>query len=108
MEAIESVMTQLELLPLFSVVISSESVNRGKPHPDVFLVAAEKLNAAPKECVVLEDSLVGVQAALAAGMKCIAVPSGDAAVAARMKELGARIVGSLEEVRWEEIARMVN
>jgi beta-phosphoglucomutase-like phosphatase (HAD superfamily) len=97
-EAIESVLAQLEILSLFEVVISSESVNRGKPHPDVFLIAAEKLGVEPGECVVIEDSVVGAQAAKAAGMKCIAVPSGDGAAVRQIRELGARVVGSLEEV----------
>ena len=47
---------------------------RGKPAPDIFLVAAESLAAAPSSCVVIEDAPVGVQAARAAGMRVVAVP----------------------------------
>ncbi|MBN1901353.1 HAD family phosphatase [Candidatus Sumerlaeota bacterium] len=51
----------------------SEDVTRGKPHPEVFLKAAEKLQIPPKRCLVFEDSLHGIEAARRAGMKCIAI-----------------------------------
>jgi HAD superfamily hydrolase (TIGR01509 family) len=50
-------------------VITAEDVLRGKPYPDLFLYAAEKLGFAPEKCIVVEDSDVGVEAAKAAGMK---------------------------------------
>jgi HAD superfamily hydrolase (TIGR01509 family) len=49
-------------------VASSEDVQRGKPHPDLFLAAAAKLGVSPERCTVMEDSEVGIQAARAAGM----------------------------------------
>jgi pseudouridine-5'-monophosphatase len=49
-------------------------VRRGKPAPDIFLVAADDLGAAPADCVVLEDAPAGVAAARAAGMQVVAVP----------------------------------
>ncbi len=60
---------------LFEVVITHESVERRKPAPDCFLLAARTLGAAPERCVVLEDAEKGVLAAAAAGMPCIAVPT---------------------------------
>jgi len=53
--------------------VVGEDVTRKKPAPDIFLVAAQKLNLKPEECVVVEDAVNGVQAAKAAGMRCIAV-----------------------------------
>lgn len=53
-------------------MFSAAMVARGKPHPDVFLHAAETMGFAPPECVVIEDSDAGVQAALAAGMRVLA------------------------------------
>jgi beta-phosphoglucomutase len=57
----------------FDVVVTDEDVAQGKPHPEGFLAAAARLGVDPHETVVLEDSLAGVRAALAAGMRCIAV-----------------------------------
>jgi beta-phosphoglucomutase-like phosphatase (HAD superfamily) len=49
-------------------IFSSQDVGRGKPAPDLFLYAAERMGVAPERCVVVEDSPLGVQAAVAAGM----------------------------------------
>jgi mannitol-1-/sugar-/sorbitol-6-/2-deoxyglucose-6-phosphatase len=71
---IEAVLDKLALREHVELVVSAEEVPHGKPHPEVFLVAAERLGIDPLECLVLEDSLNGVIAAKAARMKCIAVP----------------------------------
>lgn len=55
----------------FRFLISAEEVERGKPAPDIFLAAAERLGCSPSDCLVIEDSANGVQAAKAAGMYCI-------------------------------------
>ncbi len=52
-------------------IVTSEDVKRGKPHPDLFLCAADKLKVAPHNCIVIEDSDVGIEAARAAGMKSL-------------------------------------
>jgi beta-phosphoglucomutase len=57
----------------FDTVVSMEDTQRGKPDPQVFLVAAERLAVPPRRCVVIEDAVAGVQAAKAGAMKCIAV-----------------------------------
>ncbi len=57
----------------FDAVVSSEDTRRGKPDPQVFLVAAERLGVPPGRCVVFEDAVAGVQAARAGGMRCVAV-----------------------------------
>jgi HAD superfamily hydrolase (TIGR01509 family) len=61
------------LLDAFDVTVAGDEVANGKPAPDMFLVAAERLGAPPEECVVIEDSPPGVQAGVAAGMRTIAV-----------------------------------
>jgi len=53
----------------------AEDVARGKPAPDVYRLAAERLGLPPAQCLVLEDAPNGVAAAKAAGMKCVAVPN---------------------------------
>ena len=61
------------LLPLFDRIVSADDVAHGKPAPDVFLEAARQMKVSPEECVVLEDSNEGLQAASAAGMRGIDV-----------------------------------
>lgn len=58
----------------FTFIISNADVTRPKPDPQPYLMAAEKVNVDPTECIVLEDSPSGVAAAIAAGMKVIALP----------------------------------
>jgi beta-phosphoglucomutase len=57
----------------FDALVSMEDTTRGKPDPQVFLTAAQKLGAVPTRCVVFEDAVAGVQAAHAGGMHCVAV-----------------------------------
>jgi len=54
-------------------VVVGEDVTTKKPAPDIFLLAARRLGLRPQECVVLEDAINGIQAAKAAGMRCVAV-----------------------------------
>jgi len=62
-------------LPLesWNAVVTGELVKHKKPAPDIFLYAAQSLGISPKECVVVEDAVNGIQAAKAAGMRCVAV-----------------------------------
>lgn len=57
----------------FDFVIGGDCVKVAKPNPEIFLRAAEALNLQPNQCVVVEDAILGIQAAKAANMKCIAV-----------------------------------
>lgn len=52
-------------------VVTAEEVKRGKPHPDLFLAAAERIGVAPEDCVVIEDSETGIEAAQRAGMRAM-------------------------------------
>jgi len=58
----------------FQVIVGSGDVKNGKPAPDIFLLAAEKLGVEPSECIVFEDSENGIKAAHSAGMKTIGIP----------------------------------
>jgi beta-phosphoglucomutase-like phosphatase (HAD superfamily) len=71
---IEAALAAGELVEAFAVALSTESVPRGKPAPDVYLAVAERLGVAPTACVAVEDSSNGVRSAAAAGMPVIAVP----------------------------------
>lgn len=76
---IEAVIDRFELDGIFQAIASGEEVRRGKPAPDVYLLAAERLAVRPERCVALEDSGPGTAAAKAAGMSVIAVPSAETA-----------------------------
>jgi beta-phosphoglucomutase family hydrolase len=65
------VLDGLDLRRHFAAVIGAVDVQRGKPHPDVFLKAAESVNVAPADCIVFEDAPLGVEAALNAGMPTV-------------------------------------
>ncbi|MEX2044648.1 MAG: HAD family phosphatase [Opitutus sp.] len=67
------------LAPLFKVVVSADDVTHGKPAPDMFFLAAERMGVPPTACLVFEDAEPGVRAAEAAGMKWVRVPSRRAA-----------------------------
>ena len=65
------VLDGLDLRKYFDAVVGAADVARGKPHPDVFLKAAERVGAAPANCIVFEDAPLGVEAARNAGMRCV-------------------------------------
>lgn len=86
------------LLPYFKSVTAGNDVAHPKPAPDIYLLAAQRMGAAPGRCLALEDSPAGVTAALAAGLTVIQVPdlvAPDRALRAR----GHRIVASLHQAR---------
>jgi len=103
-EAIELAMQRLAIRDCFDVIVSSESVERGKPAPDVFLKAADCLHADPTRCLVFEDSLHGVRAALAAGMKVFAVPT---LAADQIARLATRTFRSLAEVTRADVEQAI-
>ena len=70
-ELINMVLEKLGIAQYFDCITSGIDVKHGKPAPDVFLLAAERINKSPEECVVVEDSENGVNAAVAAGMKSV-------------------------------------
>ena len=62
-----------ELAPLFPVVVTADDVAHGKPAPDTFLLAAQRMGVEPKDCLVFEDADLGIQAAESAGMRWVKV-----------------------------------
>ncbi len=106
---IELILEEARLRHFFAVIVSAEQVTKGKPDPEGFLLALEKLNQnrqtaiLPNQCIVVEDSHWGLKAAKAAGMHTIAVTNSYAAnqltqaekIVARLSELG---IGDLQQL----------
>ena len=91
----------------FNAIASMEDTERGKPDPQVFLVAAAKLGVPPPRCVVLEDAVAGVQAARAGGMKCIGVTFVGHHSDASLRGAGADlVVKSLDGLSVEAVQRL--
>lgn len=92
---IDAVLKRIGLREAFTAIVSAEDVVHGKPHPEVFLKAAERLGLAPEHCVVFEDAYVGIEAGHTAGMKVVAV-----ATTHRVEELKAAdiVVRRLDEL----------
>lgn len=70
-KAVDSIIEKFNLDKYLEFIISGEEVSKGKPDPEIFLTAANKMNVKPCECLVIEDATNGIKAAKAAGMKCI-------------------------------------
>ena len=70
---IEVVLDTLGLRQRFATIVSPSQGFRGKPHPDMFLAAAERMKVAPADCIVFEDAPLGVEAARRAGMRAVAL-----------------------------------
>lgn len=100
-ENIEVIFDSIGIRDCFQAVITAEDVSHGKPDPEVFVKSAEKIGVAPGNCVVFEDAHVGIEAALAAGSKVVAV-----ATTHEIGELGQAhfAVRSLEEVDWDRFS----
>jgi beta-phosphoglucomutase family hydrolase len=100
---VELILGLTGLRPYFQAIVTGEDVALGKPHPEVFLTAAQRIGVPPERCVVFEDALVGIEAARAAGMKVVAVATTHPAhelehadlVVHRLDELEADVLG-----RW--------
>jgi beta-phosphoglucomutase family hydrolase len=73
-EAVAASLTTLEILDRFDLLVCAEDYKKGKPDPEAFLVAAERLKVKPERCLVFEDTDLGIQAATAAGMPSVQIP----------------------------------
>jgi HAD superfamily hydrolase (TIGR01509 family) len=73
LESVRGTLQALGLLELLPVVVTAFDVKHGKPAPDLFLLAAERIGVAPSDCVVFEDSALGIEAAERAGMHSVLV-----------------------------------
>ena len=83
---------------LFSVVITGDEVQQGKPHPDIYLRAAKKLGISPEACLVIEDSLAGIAAGKGANMRVAAIPDRRFVDPREYEKEANYVLGSLSEI----------
>jgi HAD superfamily hydrolase (TIGR01509 family) len=101
---IDQVLATAGLTDAFQVALSTEEVPRGKPAPDVYLAAAEKLGLDPAVCAAVEDSSNGLRSAAAAGLVVIAVPHGVYPPAPDALAQASLVIGSLNELTVDAVA----
>lgn len=104
-ENVDLVLEMLQARNLFDAVVTGMDVTRGKPDPQVFQLAAERLGLSPSRCVVIEDAPVGIQAAHAAGMAAV----GLASTGRTRESLAAAdlVVDSLESLNPEVLRELI-
>ncbi|HMV09800.1 MAG TPA: beta-phosphoglucomutase [Cyclobacteriaceae bacterium] len=95
--------TIIEILGIqneFETVVDGTMIVHSKPDPEIFLLAARKLNLKPADCVVFEDAEAGVEAALAAGMKCVGIGN-----PAKLKKAN-RIVDAIQNFNYSDLQKL--
>ena len=105
---IEAVTSDATMEGKFKVVVAADEVGVGKPAPDVYLVAAERLGVAPVDCVCLEDSGNGILAGVRAGMKVIAVPDPRFPPAEDVLRQADLVLDSLADLSLEDLAQLAD
>jgi len=99
----EAIIEASGLSDLFSASAFRDPSIRGKPAPDIFLMAANLLGADPADCVAFEDSIFGVQAAKTAGMKVVGTATGTHTYDELLREEPDRLVHDLTEISVEDV-----
>jgi len=100
-ENVATIAHVLHLNGTFAAMICGADVQRGKPDPDIFLAAAQRLNLEPQQCLVIEDAMTGIEAAHRAGMKAIGVLNTHPHLEADV------VVQSLQDLTWEMIENIM-
>ncbi len=105
---ITQALDRFALADYFSVIVSPEDlmISDGKPHPEVYLITAEKLGVIPKNCVALEDAPHGIEAAKAAGMKAIYIP--DERFGSTYHEQADLILKGMHELTDEVLGKLIH
>jgi beta-phosphoglucomutase family hydrolase len=103
-ENIDAILSALGLAGHFPTIVSAWDVQLGKPHPEVFLKAADRIAVEPGRCCVFEDVPAGIRAAKAAGMKCIAVTTTHPAASLAEADV---VVDTLEGITPGDVAALI-
>lgn len=99
-EEIDLITKEFNIRKYFTEIVSADDVKKGKPHPEPYLLISKKLNIEPRYCVVIEDAVIGIQSAKAAGMHCIAITNTHTKKDLKDADV---IVGGLEEITCDLI-----
>ncbi|MGH9430348.1 MAG: HAD family hydrolase [Terriglobia bacterium] len=105
---IEFVVDALKFRPFFKFMISGDDVKQPKPHPEIYLETAKRLNAKPEWCVAFEDSFVGIEAVKAAGMKCVAIASTFPFEDLQSQTRADRIVKNFKDLHLADLRSLFN
>jgi HAD superfamily hydrolase (TIGR01509 family) len=87
-----------QLTEFFDVIVTGDEVEHGKPAPDIYLRAADKLNISPDQCLVIEDALAGIAAAKAAKMRVVAIPDRRFVDPAKYEKQSDYLLNNLKEL----------
>jgi beta-phosphoglucomutase len=98
---IEAILAALDITWCFDALVSAEDVQRGKPDPQVFLLAAERVGVPPARCIVVEDAPAGLEAGRRAGARTIGVRTSHADLSADI------VVGTLDELDEDAFERLL-
>jgi len=102
---IDFILERIRVREYFDVIIDGSQVNKGKPNPDIFLKAAEHLQTLPQHCAVIEDSIAGIKAGNAAGMKVIGITTGNSA---EKLQPSALVIDDFTELSVEKLTELFN
>lgn len=102
---IDFILNKLPIRQDFDVIIDGSRVSKGKPNPQIFLKAAADLHARPEDCVVFEDSLAGIAAANAAGMKVVGITTGHKAAELQPSNL---VIDDYSQLTVQKLAALFN
>jgi len=102
---IDTIMSSIGLGEYFATIVSADDTTRGKPDPQVFLLAAQRIGVRPENCAVFEDAFAGLEAARAGGMRAVGVATTHPAE--KLRAHADRVVARLDEVSVAELREMV-
>lgn len=103
---VEFAVDALGLRAYFRLLVSGDEVAHPKPHPEIYLTAAQKLGARPEDCAAFEDSFVGIESAKGAGMKCVAIASTFPIEELKTQTQADLVVSSFEELSLEIVRKI--
>ncbi len=104
-ENVDFILDGLQLRPEFDVIVDGTEVDRGKPDPEIYQIAMTKLNVNPKNCIVFEDSIAGIEAGTEAGCKVVGLATSHEVW--EIQDKTEHIIYDFTEVKavWDRISR---